>query len=243
MIDEKSNTGDSNTGDWNTGNLNTGDSNTGNLNTGDSNTGHRNTGDSNTGNYNTGDSNTGHYNTGDSNTGNYNTGDSNTGDYNTGHYNTGDWNTGHYNTGDWNTGNLNTGYFNTNSPKIRMFNKDTEFIFGQDIITIPSYMYFNTIEYKDLDEMTLEEKEKYKTIGWCLRVLDYKEAFKKSFNEKCDKIQAEQTINLPNFDYKIFEEISGITKEMLDKKRGINKEENHPKEITFNNAKYKLVEE
>ena len=40
--DDKSNTGDSNTGHWNTGDSNTGYRNTGNRNTGDSNTGHWN---------------------------------------------------------------------------------------------------------------------------------------------------------------------------------------------------------
>ena len=55
------------------------------------------------------------------------------------------------------------------------------------------------------------------------------------------KEQAEMTINLPNFDYAIFEEITGITKEMLDAKRGIITN-NTPKEIIVNNAKYRLVE-
>ena len=64
MTDEKSNTGDRNTGS-----LNTGDRNTGYRNTGDRNTGSRNTGNLNTGNLNAGNLNTGSLNAGNRNTG------------------------------------------------------------------------------------------------------------------------------------------------------------------------------
>jgi hypothetical protein len=43
---------------------------------------------------------------------------------------------------------------------------------------------------------------------------DYKESWIKSFN-KATKKDVKDTIKLPNFSYKIFEEISGITEEMI----------------------------
>lgn len=60
--------------------------------------------------------------------------------------------------------------------------------------------------------MTDEEKTNYpkaKTIGGYLKVYTYEEAFKKSL-EKATKDEIEQIKNLPNFDAKIFEEISGF---------------------------------
>jgi hypothetical protein len=204
-----SNTGDSNTGNWNTGDSNTGNWNTGYRNTGNWNTGYRNTGDRNTGNWNTGnwntgDSNTGYRNTGDSNTGDRNTGNWNTGDRNTGYSNTGNWNTGYRNTGNWNTGNWNTGSFHVGA-----FNtKDAEIVYlfdkqikktDYDRIKFPNYFYF------DLGK-------------------DYKKSWAKSF-ANASKEEKEATIKLPNFDFKVFEEITGITKKMLLKKKEEKKEE------------------
>jgi len=210
MSNTNRNTGDSNTGDWNTGNSNTGDWNTGNRNTGDRNTGNSNTGDSNTGDWNTGD-----WNTGDWNTGNSNTGDSNT--------------------GDWNTGNRNTGYFNIDNPKVRIFWKETDV--KREDINFPSFCYFNLTEWINENNMTDEEKEAdenkyYKTTGWYLKSYEYQEAFKNSYNKLSDKHreeQVEQLKALPNFDSKMFKEISWIdinetineyTMEELQKKLG-----------------------
>ncbi len=170
----------------NTGHRNTGHRNTGHSNTGDSNTGDSNTGDSNTGYRNTGHRNTGHSNTGHRNTGHSNTGHSNTGDSNTGHRNT-----GHRNTGNWNTSNFNSGFFNTEEIKIiKVFNKDCEKEVWDDYKK-PSFVYF------DLN------KEK-----------DYKKSFIKSF-KSASKKDIKLLIKLPNFDYKVFEKISGITKKMI----------------------------
>jgi hypothetical protein len=182
----------SNTGDRNTGNSNTGDNNTGDNNTGDNNTGYRNTGNSNTGNSNTGDRNTGNSNTGNSNTGNRNTGDNNTGDNNTGYRNTGNRNTGYRNTGNWNTGDRNTGAFNTTTPKSTMlFNKKILWERYEKII-FPKYFYF------------VIEKE-------------YKKSWGKAF-DNATKEEIEQTIKLPNFSYRVFAKVTGITKKMITKR-------------------------
>ena len=154
-----------------------------------------NTGNCNTGNRNTGDWNTGDRNTGDRNTGDWNTGDRNTGYMNTGDLNTGNWNTGDRNTGNWNTGDRNTGFFNTTKPKIRIFNKETNMKCKD--IEFPDFFYFNEIFEND--------KNLHKT---------WKKAFKTASNKDIQLL-----IRLPNFNYKIFEEITGISKKMIDKRR------------------------
>ncbi len=207
-----SNTGDWNTGHSNTGHSNTGDRNTGHRNTGDWNTGHRNTGDWNTGDWNTGDWNTGDRNTGDWNTGDRNTGDRNTGHWNTGHSNTGDRNTGDRNTGDWNTGHWNTGYLNTITPnEILVFNKPCKREKWDKTIK-PSWMCFDVNKWINFEDMTDEEKEQIGTAkytGGYMKKLDYKQAFQESYN-KANKEEQESIKKLPNWDKKVFYEISGI---------------------------------
>jgi len=181
------------------------DNNTGDYNIGDYNTGYRNTGDCNTG-----DCNTGNWNTGDYNTGCYNTGDCNTGNRNTGDYNTGYRNTGDCNTGDWNTGNWNTGAFNTDEPNARLFNKDS----GSKLcdIDFPDFCYFTLNEWVAENNMTSQEKAdhpEYKTTGGYLKTYNYKEAFKKSWDNAPEE-DRKKIFDLPNFDAEIFKEISGI---------------------------------
>jgi hypothetical protein len=121
-----------------------------------------------------------------------NTGNRNTGYSNTGYSNTGNRNTGYSNTGNWNNSNFNTGFFNTEEVKvIKVFNKDCEKNIW-DNCRKPNFIYFD--------------------IG-----KDYKESFKKSF-EKATKEDVNLLIKLPNFNYKVFEEISGITKKMIKEK-------------------------
>ena len=148
-------------------------------------------------------SNTGDYNTGYCNTGDCNTGNRNTGDYNTGDYNTGDYNTGYCNTGYCNTGNRNTGDWN---------GKGGNYQTG----------CFNTKEpeYFELFNKPIA-RDKYEKINfppWLFFNTNWKDAFKKASKEEIQK-----TIELPNFDYKIFREITGITKKMILKKLGDKK--------------------
>ena len=172
-------------------------------------------------------------NSGDNNSGDNNSGDWNSGDYNSGDLNSGDNNSGDWNSGDYNSGNSNSGYFNTITPKIKLFNKDTEFTESEFLEKYDYPLSYFNIKLTDWifeSDMTTTEKKKhqeYKTAGGYLKTYSYKEAWKISFEEKCDKTAAEKTVNLPNFDYDIFEEITGITKAMLDKKRGLNPVKNH----------------
>ena len=166
---------------------------------------------------NSGDSNSGDWNSGDWNSGYRNSGDWNSGDSNSGYRNSGDCNSG-----DWNSGDSNSGYLNTDEPFIRLFNKDTKFK-SKDIgikIKFPDYFYFDLAEWVGVKNMTKAEKEKYpyyETTTGFLRVYKYKEAWKRSFN-KATKKDVALTLKLPNFDYRIFEKISGITKKMMDTK-------------------------
>ena len=196
------NTGDWNSGSWNSGNHNSGNWNSGNHNSGDWNSGNNNSGDWNSGNNNSGDCNIGYGNSGDCNTGNHNSGDCNIGDFN--------------------TGNWNAGIFNTGACEYAFaFN---QLVKKQDLECLPSipFLRFKLVEWIPEKHMLPEEKEqhpKYATAGGYLKKYDYKEAFRKSFEEARRKPdwpeQLEKLKSLPNFDAKIFEEISGITAEEL----------------------------
>ena len=88
--------------------------------------------------------------------------------------------------------------------------------------------------------MTDEEKEENAfaeyTKGY-LKTYEFKEAFKKSF-EEAEIEDVKKTLDLPNFDYVIFGEISGISESDFD--RRLN-EDNKIKII--NGKRYKLIED
>ena len=191
--------------------VNTGKNCTGNRNTGNWNTGDRNTGNWNTGSWNTGDRNTGNRNTGDRNTGNWNTGDRNTGDRNTGDRNTGNWNTG-----DWNKASFQTGCFNTAEQKIMLFNKPSDWTYGdwygsyarRVLNTIPK----DVVEWIYESDMTDGEKAVhpyYKTTGGYLKVLDESECAQ-IWWDGLPEYMRDAIREIPNFDAEIFEECTGI---------------------------------
>lgn len=159
-----------------------------------------------------GSSNTGEKNTGHRNTGHRNTGHRNTGDNNTGHNNTGDWNTGDRNIGHWNTVNNTTGFFNTEEiDKVRIFNKGYSRKAWNNLDK-PSFLYFNLTEWINESDMSEEERDanpSYKVTKGYLKKYEYKEAFKKSWDEATQE-DRDKVYTLPNFDAKVFEEISGI---------------------------------
>ena len=206
-----------NTGTGNTGLGNSGDNNSGSRNTGNGNTGYGNSGDNNSGSCNRGDSNSGRWNSG-----NCNSGDWNTGYCNSGNWNSGNWNSGYSNSGDWNSGNLNSGIFNTSAQEYTFaFNKLAK---KQDLSALPRvhFLYFKLIEWVPKERMSKKEKKQhpeYATTGGYLKQYTYKEAFRKAF-EKAKRLsdwpeQLKRLKALPNFDAKVFEEISGIKEEEL----------------------------
>lgn len=173
--------------------------NSGDCNSGDCNSGYRNSGDRNSGNW----------NSGDRNNGNWNSGDCNSGERNSGDYNSGD-----RNSGNWNSGNWNSGFFNTDSPRIRIFNKETNVSLHD--IDFPNFLYFDLIVWVSHDTATDEEKEVHKTdietFGGFTKTVSYKEAFRIAW-DKASKEEHEKLLKLPNWDNKIFMEISGIDAE------------------------------
>ena len=177
----------------------------------------------NTGNSNSGDRNSGDFNSGDRNSGDFNSGDRNSGSCNTGYSNSGNWNSGNWNSGDWNSGDWNSGYLNTSAQKYTfIFNKRVE----KSVLEraeFPSFMFFALTEWVPARNMSQVEKERhpeYVTTGGYLKKYAYKTAFRKSFKKARRKPdwpkQRQMLLDLPNFDAKIFEEISGITPEELE---------------------------
>ena len=83
-------------------------------------------------------------------------------------------------------------------------------------------MYFTLTEWIPESKMSRQEKKRhseYATTGGYLKKYTYKEAFRKSF-EKAKQLpnwpdQLKMLKALPNFDAKIFEEISGIKSKEL----------------------------
>ena len=208
--------------------------NTGFNNTGDCNSGDHNTGNCNTGTRNTGSCNTGNRNTGYGNTGNRNTGNCNSGDDNTGYWNTGEYNLGHNNTGSWNNCNQETGFFNTvQSNEIRVFNCIVNRSEWENYIE-PDFLCFKLTDWIDEEDMTEEEKidnPTYKTTGGFLKRYEYKEAFKKSW-DNADKEDRIRILYCPNFNNEIFYEISGIdVNKELQKKVTIELTEEQLKKI------------
>lgn len=177
------NSGNENIGHRNCGNYNGGNYNTGSFNSGDFNTGYENSGHRNTGNYNIGRCNTGEYNKGDWNVGSYNTGNRNTGHYNIGNYNTGAYNIGSYNSGDWNNGWFNSGCFNTKDGAFFMFNKPSSWTY--------SMWYDSTARF---------------ILNQCPENIGERQKWYNSLRES----QKEIIKLLPNFDAKIFKQVTGI---------------------------------
>ena len=198
-----------NSGNRNSGNRNSGNRNSGNWNLGDWNSGNRNSGD-----WNSGDWNPGNRNSGDWNSGYRNSGNRNSGDWNSGDWNSGNRNSGNRNSGDWNSGDCNSGFFNSDEPCVRMFNKMTNY--KKEDIKIPSWCYFNLTVWVSHDTATEEEKTEHKAeievCGGFLKTINYKDAWRLAWNKASVK-ERKQLFELPNWDNKVFEEITGIDAE------------------------------
>ena len=144
-----------------------------------------------------------------------NSGSCNSGSCNSGSWNSGSCNSGSWNSGSWNSGDRNSGFFNSDEPNIRMFNKDTNLKRGD--INIPLWCYFSLTIWVSHDTATEEEKEKHKreieTCGGYLKTLEYKEAWKLAWS-KASKEEHKQLLKLPNWNNKVFIEITGIDAEL-----------------------------
>ena len=195
MSDIKNNTGIENTGDWNSGNRNSGNWNSG----------YGNSGNRNSGNWNSGYGNSGDWNSGDWNSGNWNSGNRNSGNRNSGY-----GNSGYGNSGYGNSTNRESGIFNSEEPTIRMFNKPTNLKW--DEINHPYFAEFYLAKWIPENEMTAEEKKAdpnfYVREGY-LKEFTWQEAWN-NFWRDTDEENRKKFLALPNFDAKVFKEITGI---------------------------------
>ena len=149
-------------------------------------------------------------NTGINNTGKGNTGDCNTGKYNTGDYNTGDCNTGYYNSCDF-----STGFFNSVEQPIYFFNKEVKLtrdeISNLKGLDIASYLKLSEWVYaSDMTESEKQQHPEHEITGGYLKTYTYKQAWTNLW-KKLNKDEKQAIKDLPNFDKKVFKEITGIT--------------------------------
>ena len=125
-------------------------------------------------------------------------------------------NSGDWNSGDWNKCNFSNGCFNTIEPKIYLFNKPSDWTYGDWLHSNARYLLNkipgNILEHVWFKDMTDEEKAAHpeaETTDGYLKVLD---------NSECAAIwwrglsnsQKEVITAIPNFDKAIFKEITGI---------------------------------
>ncbi len=201
---------------------NTGKDNTGENNTGYGNSGDRNSGYWNSGYWNSGDRNSGDRNSGDRNSGYWNSGDRNSGDRNSGDGNSGNGNSGYWNSGYGNSTNRSSGIFNSEEGTVRMFNKETNLKW--DEIIHPNFYEFFLNKWIPESEMTDDEKKadpQFFVRGGYLKTFTYEEAWANYWRDT-DEEDRQRVLNLPNFDAKVFKDITGIDVETKESKQTIN---------------------
>lgn len=226
---EMENKGFSNSGFGNAGSLNTGNDNKGLRNSGDYNSGNDNSGSYNIGDQNVGDHNYGYRNVGSNNYGGDNVGSGNYGSFNVGSGNIGAKNIGQVNCGSFNVGSFNCGYsfmgdWNRGSGlktvlcslpdggnNVMLFNKwITKEAFSKLIFP----RFFFEVKLNDFENDHAHPPKQTDEYV-------YREAWRKALTEAKSKSSWEKErqvlLSLPGFDFKIFEEITGLTeKEIME---------------------------
>ena len=134
----------------------------------------------------------------------------------TGLCNTGNRNTGNRNTGDWNDTNFSSGCFNTIEQKIYLFDKSSDWTYrdwlDSDARYLLNQIQKDVVEWVSECDMTDEEKEAnpaYTTTGGYLKVLDESECAQIWWDDLSER-QRNIIKNIPNFDSRKFEQITGI---------------------------------
>lgn len=181
------------------------------VNIGENCTGMKNTGDLNIGIANSGSRNSGNYNSG-----NCNSGDKNTGNRNSGYGNSGEWNSGNWNTGDWNKTNYSSGCFNTIEPRITFFNKESSWTYGDWLASDARFLLdriptenFGWVNFENMTEEEKEANPKAKSTDGYLKVIKPKMSVQEWWESLCHT-NKEAILGIPNFDRKVFKEITGI---------------------------------
>lgn len=159
--------------------------------------------------------NTGKKCTGICNSGDWNSGSWNSGDYNSGSYNSGDYNSGSWNSGSWNSSDFSTGYFNSETQLLYIFNKPVN-ISRDDFESLlavramrQNYKNDWWIFSKDMTEDEKSAHPEHKTTGGYLKTVDFKTACSIMWDNMTED-EKSAVEDIPNFDAKIFEEITGI---------------------------------
>ena len=96
---------------------------------------------------------------------------------------------------------------------MRTFNKDTDMTYSEfcekfDVV-YPDLKVCDWIYDKDMTDTEKKEKEGWSEMGGYLKTLSYKEAWAEYWG-RATKEDKDFFLNLPNFDAKMFEEITGI---------------------------------
>ena len=135
---------------------------------------------------------------------------------NSGNWNSGNRNSGNRNSGDWNITSFSNGCFNTKEPKIYLFDKPSDWTYrdwaNSDARYILNNMPTDDICWVYSENMTDEEKEKHpehETTGGFLRTLN-KSSERQAWWKSLDEHRKKEVKSIPNFDAKIFKEITGI---------------------------------
>ena len=192
--------------------------NIGKSNSGIGNSGNCNSGRWNCGYYNTGYRNSGNRNSGDLNSGNWNSGYRNSGDWNSGSGNSGYYNSGDWNSGDWNSGCYNNGCFNITVGKIHLFNKLSDWTY-KDWLSSRARQIMdcvpNNLTWVKFARMTDEEKKAYPTAettnGYLRKIPDDELAvIRNQWWAGLSPSEKDEILKLPNFDARIFKEITMI---------------------------------
>ena len=193
--------------------------NIGHHNSGYCNSGNCNNGHNNSGSYNLGCDNSGNYNLGYDNSGHNNIGHSNSGRFNIGHSNSGNYNNGDNNAGDYNATNDSGGCFNTEPTKMFLFNKpsnwtrvDWEDSHAKWILDGICAYPTRPIWEKDMTEEEKKEHPEYQITGFYSKRLSLEEISNRN-QKKWDKLSEydkKEVMTIPNFDKKIFKQITGI---------------------------------
>ena len=145
-----------------------------------------------------------------------NIGKGNTGLGNTGSQNTGDYNTGDCNTGDFNLSDNNAGCFNVDDRKLLFFDHETKMTWSQWRNSQAYALLLNidspSTKWIYAEDMTDQEKSdhpSYETTGGYLKKRDSSKAYQAWW----DSLNSDQKLiirEIPNFDAKKFEKITGI---------------------------------
>ena len=140
----------------------------------------------------------------------------NSGDWNSGNCNSGNRNSGDWNSGDWNSTSFSNGCFNTEEPKIYLFDKPSDWTYRDWANSDARYILNNMptddicwVYSEDMTDEEIKEHPEHETTGGFLRTRS-KSSERQAWWKRLDEHRKKEVKSIPNFDAKIFKEITGI---------------------------------